>query len=91
MDSALVKDYILEWLGKTLEEGVERDLVVSNISSRATVIVGPRRAGKTYFLYQIAQKNKREDVLYLNFEDTRLRNLRFTEIREIIESLVSFQ
>ena len=88
MDSALVKDYILEWLGKTLEEGVERDLVVSNISSRATVIVGPRRAGKTYFLYQIAQKNKREDVLYLNFEDTRLRNLRFTEIREIIRLFI---
>ncbi len=84
MDSALVRDYILEWLDKALEEGVERSLSVTNISSRATVIVGPRRAGKTYFLYQIAQRTKREEVLYLNFEDTRLRSLHFTEIRDVI-------
>ncbi len=58
MDSALVKDYILEWLGKTLEEGVERDLIVSNISSRATVIVGPRRAGKTYFFISNSPKKQ---------------------------------
>ena len=79
-----MRDYLKEWLGKTIETGIERDLQIANMGSRATVIVGPRRAGKTYFLYQMANKMKREEILYLNFEDTRLRNLHFDEIRDVI-------
>ncbi len=84
MDKAAIRDYIREWLGKELDAGIEREVKISTMISRATVIIGPRRAGKTYFLYQIARKNRRDEVLYLNFEDTRLRNLNFSEIRDVI-------
>lgn len=54
------------------------------------VFTGPRRAGKTYFLYQYIQKyyggNKIEKVLYINFEDERLIELNHTNINTIIES-----
>jgi len=43
----------------------------------AKVVVGPRRAGKTYYLYQIMAQlmergHSREEFIYLNFEDNRL-------------------
>lgn len=43
-------------------------------------IVGPRRAGKTYFLYQLigdllrSGRAVREDILFVDFEDYRLRD-----------------
>jgi predicted AAA+ superfamily ATPase len=84
MDQQLVNDFLLEWRDKKLEEGIRRDLKVDNIPSRATIIIGPRRAGKTYFLFQIAEEMGRDDVLYLNFEDSRLHFLSFNEIRDVI-------
>lgn len=55
------------------------------------IIVGPRRAGKTYFLYQIIQdlirkNDNREQVLYINFEDERLMELRPENLDAIIEA-----
>lgn len=37
-----------------------------------TVLVGIRRCGKTFTLYEYAQKLKKEQVLFLDFEDERL-------------------
>ena len=47
---------------------------------RAIVIMGPRRCGKTYYLYYLIKRLikeglKREQILYVNFEDPRLINL----------------
>lgn len=36
------------------------------------VLIGIRRCGKTYTLYEIAKKHKSENVLFLDFEDERL-------------------
>jgi len=52
--------------------------------------VGPRRSGKTYLLYQIIQdmirkERKQEEILYINFEDERLIELKFTDLDTIIE------
>lgn len=41
------------------------------------------RKGKTYYFYQLIGKNK-EKSLYLNFEDTRLLDVKFKEIRELL-------
>lgn len=45
-------------------------------------MIGPRRAGKTYYFFQI--KNMLKNPLYLNFEDSRLRNIDYKEIRDVI-------
>lgn len=54
------------------------------------VIVGPRRAGKTYFLYQLIQKHYFQDrfnrVLYMNFEDERLLEMTSNDLALIIDA-----
>lgn len=55
------------------------------------IIIGPRRAGKTYLLYQVIQdlikkNDNREQVLYINFEDERLMELRAENLDMIIEA-----
>ena len=53
-------------------------------------IAGPRRAGKTYFCFQLMQKllNQgipRENMLYINFEDNRLLGASANDLEKILE------
>ncbi|MEM5881774.1 MAG: ATP-binding protein [Candidatus Aenigmatarchaeota archaeon] len=61
---------------------IKRELEVPLNTSFIVSIIGPRRAGKTYYLFQI--KNLKPNSLYLNFEDSRLIGVEFKDIREII-------
>ncbi|WP_367884163.1 AAA family ATPase [Thermococcus sp. JCM 11816] len=66
-----------EVIGDNLElrvKYVERNVKVIFPKSRALAVVGPRRAGKTYFLFQLwdAIDSERKKSLYVNFEDPRL-------------------
>ena len=55
------------------------------------IIVGPRRAGKTYFLYRLIKDGSDgngniNQALYINFEDERLMEMRTEDLDLIIES-----
>lgn len=55
------------------------------------VLVGMRRAGKSYMLYQyiqqlIGQGHSAEEMLFVNFEDERISDIRKDELYLIIES-----
>lgn len=56
------------------------------------VLIGLRRAGKSYMLYQDIQdriksgKNKAEDILYINFEDERLTPLKAEELGCLLDA-----
>ncbi len=55
------------------------------------VLVGMRRAGKSYMLYQhiqhlIAQGHRLEEILFINFEDERITDIRKEELHLIIEA-----
>lgn len=56
------------------------------------VLVGLRRAGKSYMLYQHIQQriaeglSEKEDILYINFEDDRLDIAKMSELDGIIQS-----
>ncbi len=88
MNTDEVKEYIIDFQKKPLPELIERELEL-NESKKIKSIIGPRRAGKTYFMYQkikeLIKTGKKENVLYLNFEDPRLIDVNFKEIREIIK------
>lgn len=70
-----------------------RDLEVPLDLEKIVTIIGPRRAGKTYYLYQIMDELEKQGVagsriLYLNFEDERLvfdgdNDLIFDSYREL--------
>ena len=89
MNTSEVKEYLIDFQEKALPELVERELKVDE-TGRITSIIGPRRAGKTYFMYQqmkeyLEKGIKKKNMLYLNFEDPRLIDVSFKEIRDIIK------
>lgn len=87
MHPRLVRDYLTEWLKKSVMVGVERELKVPRRKDKIVSVIGPRRAGKTYYFYQLIRED-REGSLYLNFEDTRLADVDFREMRDLIRLYV---
>ncbi len=65
---------------------MERELSVPLDSSFVISIIGPRRAGKTYYLFQLSREMS--DYIYLNFEDSRLYGVKHTELRDIIRTYI---
>ena len=65
---------------------IDRNIIIEKNGNY--VFVGLRRAGKTYFLYQLIKERyaEIEKVLYLNFEDERLIDLTYNELNLIIEA-----
>lgn len=71
-------------------EMVRRDAVPALLRGKAQAIIGMRRAGKTYFLQQcLADRMKagvaRDRLVYFNFEDERLGDLKAQALGTIIE------
>ncbi|MBC7091381.1 MAG: ATP-binding protein [Nitrososphaeria archaeon] len=87
MQITLVNDYITEWVKRRIAVGIERELKVPKRMDKIISIIGPRRSGKTYFFYQLISED-RENSLYLNFEDTRLADINFKEIREVVRAYI---
>ena len=85
MVNKIRRDALLAIIAEWLEEGEMPSLVPRHQPppepeslERILAIVGPRRAGKTYFMYQIIQsllqdgRCSKEDILFIDFEDYRL-------------------
>ena len=84
MDRKEVRDYIIEFQKGRLPDIIHRELKVQGRTSLINTIIGPRRAGKTYYLYQLIQQLERSKVLYLNMEDTRLLSVTFRDFLNIV-------
>ena len=84
MDKRIAKLLIAE--NQRMIQGVE--LVRRKVSFESHsnyVLVGLRRAGKSYLLYQraqdlIAEGHQPEEILYFTFEDDRLENLKLSDL-----------
>jgi len=73
---------------------VPRRLKVAALPGKATVCIGVRRSGKSTYLFQIMQRLldgglSRENILYLNFFDDRLRDLQRTGLAPVLEAYYS--
>ena len=76
-----LKSIILDFQEVELETGVPRRLKIRALPDKATVCIGVRRSGKSTYLFQMIKGLldngvSRENILYLNFFDDRLHNLR---------------
>ncbi|MDI3475749.1 MAG: uncharacterized protein PWQ79_481 [Thermococcaceae archaeon] len=83
-----------EVIGDNLElrvNYVEREVRVIFPKSRALAIIGPRRAGKTYFLFQLWDviDSERKRSLYVNFEDPRLIGVTAGDLMEMLKTYYS--
>jgi predicted AAA+ superfamily ATPase len=85
----LFKRAILEFQETALPELVPRALSAPLDSDRVITIYGPRRAGKTFFLYQLighlAQTVKTSRIIYFNLEDERLLPLDVREMHLLLD------
>ncbi len=67
-----------------------REARLPAIVGKAHAIIGMRRAGKTWFLYQCLQDRlaagaPRESLVYFNFEDERLGGIAVTQLAWVLE------
>ncbi len=72
-----------------------RDIELPRVARKATVVIGVRRAGKTFLLYQEIQRLiesgvDRRDILYINFEDDRLQPATPDLLAELLETFYRF-
>jgi len=95
MKTEFVKKLISEWLYETTLPTVlpreQHDEIPQPGTGAITAVVGPRRAGKTYFLFQKIEKLikngfSREDILFLDFEDYRLKGFNPEHIDVVLET-----
>ena len=89
MDKQLLKQILRENQLEVERYVVEpRELKFDNFPCR--VLVGVRRAGKSYMLYHqiqqlLAEGYKWDEILYMNFEDERLENFGTEDFNKLLE------
>jgi uncharacterized protein len=89
-----IKAIILDFQETRLETGVPRRSRIEMVPGKAAVCIGVRRSGKSTYLFQVIQGLlgggiPRENILYLNFFDDRLHNLRQDGLGLITEAYYS--
>jgi uncharacterized protein len=90
----LLQEIILDFQHHSLFTGIKRELKYEFLEKKAFVCIGVRRAGKTTFLYQIIgdllkKDVKKENILYINFFDDRLMELKSGNLNLILEAYYS--
>jgi predicted AAA+ superfamily ATPase len=86
----LVRQKIVDWLAAPPPPLTRREVRVPGVRGKAVAVIGPRRAGKTTFLWQVladrlASGMPRESLLYFNFEDERLAEMRASDLGLVVE------
>lgn len=84
----IIKNIIIEFQRSFDIKPMKRDLIIvfEKKIKKATTIYGPRRAGKTYYLFSLinqlieTEKITIENIVYINFEDNRLSDLTNKEL-----------
>jgi predicted AAA+ superfamily ATPase len=88
MDKEAVKTYILDFQKRNFKDLIYRDINL-NDSKKIQSVIGARRDGKTYLLFQkIIELEKkgveRSRLLYLNFENPALHDMTYKEFKELL-------
>ncbi len=89
----LLAQIILDWQKEKLPNITERNLKIDlEIPiKRAITILGPRRCGKTYYLYSLIEKLlahgvEKERILYINFEHPKLVGMSLNDLSLLLET-----
>lgn len=90
----LLKEIILDFHNEPLETGIKRHLKFELVRGKAFVCIGVRRCGKSTLLYQIIEDLKRngvknENILYINFFDDRLMDIKRGKLSLVTEAYYS--
>ncbi|NPA12728.1 MAG: ATP-binding protein, partial [Aquificae bacterium] len=85
----IFKELIVEFQERELPTIVERDIAIPTNTKKIISVIGVRRSGKTYILFQTVKNLLKsvpiEKIVYINFEDERLE-LKAEELSLLIEA-----
>jgi len=87
-----LKRIIAEWLEEyEIPQPVRRDLPEIDLSLLPDIlaIVGPRRAGKTYYMFQLIRDllgsgRKKQEILFVDMEDFRLADFKASDFDDLL-------
>ncbi|SNR73897.1 ATP-binding protein [Desulfurobacterium atlanticum] len=89
MRKELLKEIIISFQRKELPDIIQRDLQIPINTGKIVTLIGVRRSGKTYFLYQTIKELRKtvemENIVYINFDDERLE-IKGKDLGIIVES-----
>ncbi len=91
-----LKSVIVEWQGRALPQLQKRRYELNIDVPHVNDIVGVRRCGKTYYMYQLISELldkgvSKSNILYLNLDDDRLQPLNGDELQLLIETFREMQ
>lgn len=86
----LIEHIINDFHERKLPVCTSREAVLPQITGKIDTVIGMRRTGKTYFLYQAMQEKleqgiPKERLLYINFDDERLLPMLATDLHCITD------
>lgn len=86
----LIEQLIKDFQERTLPAVLTRNAILPVIPGKVDAVIGMRRSGKTYFLYQAMHKLldarfPKEGILYINFDDERLAPLKLEHLHLITD------
>ncbi|MHB1606064.1 MAG: ATP-binding protein [Leptospirales bacterium] len=89
-----IRAIILDFQETRPTTGTPRRLNIETVHAKASVCIGVRRSGKSTYMFQIIQRLQNggvptQNILYLNFFDDRLHNLRQDNLDLISEAYYS--
>jgi len=87
------KSIIMQWKEFTIPEVLPRQIDVNISTDFITTLTGPRRAGKTYFCFQLMKTllekgMLKDNLLYINFEDNKLINAQAEDLDNLWEAFL---
>lgn len=92
----LIRQKIVDGLATPVPSFTRRIVRLPGVPGKAIAVIGPRRAGKTTFLWQVladrlASGVTREGLLYFNFEDERLAGMAVEQLQWVVEEYYAAQ
>lgn len=86
----IFKQLIGEFINKDLSFVKERSLTINPGIRKVISIIGARRTGKTYYLFQLInalrKEHSREKMVYINFEDDRLFPCNLEDLEDFMDA-----
>ena len=87
----ILKEKLLSAVELPVAPLTRRDIALPDIAGKAFAVIGMRRAGKTSYLQQcrgdlINQGRSPGNLVYFNFEDERLGDLRADELHRVVDA-----
>ena len=88
----LLEQLIADFHERNLPAFTRRRVRLPMLPNKINTVIGMRRSGKTWFLYQVisdllSRKSPKESIIYLNLEDERLMPMKVSELQQIPDTL----